>query len=592
MHHDVSFDDQNTLRSNQFGDIYFSTQDGVAETTHVFLKNNNLPQAWKNQKQFTIAETGFGSGLNILCAWKLFDDTAKEGQRLDIISTEKYPLSPQEIAKALSPFKEIFGNKIDRLLQQYPLRIPGFHRLWLSDQVTLTLIFDDATTGLSQIDTPIDAWFLDGFAPAKNPQMWSSHLFEEMARLSHDQTTFATFTAAGDVRRGLEKAGFDVEKTKGFGRKRDMLIGRFTIGKKSKKPEIKKVAIIGGGIAGTATAFCLKRRGMDVTLFEEKDRLGQGSSSNQTALINPKLFADLKATQTQIGSTGYSFLLKQLATLSDIEFMPKGSVYLGHTEQKTERYQKFADRLGWHPDHLHPITKEDIQDKIGYQTPLDGIVYPDAATVNPQKLCRVYAQNIPVKFGQKISIDDLQNYDAIILAHGVGALTTSLLKDIPFKSIRGQVTTIQHPSSLPKLEKSFSFGNYVTATKNGTITTGATFDHNEDTPLIKSADDDYNLSALKKALPDFDQALGIVDQWAGIRCGTKDYLPVIGSLPDHTKIYTLLGLGSSGTINSLIGGEILASMITNAPLPLGREAVKALSPCRFLNHDKKKHDLK
>ena len=354
MQHNVSFDNDHTIRSEQFGDIYFSPEDGLAETTHVFLNGNTLTQAWKEQSHFTIGETGFGTGLNILCAWQLFEETTSSDQHLDLISVEKYPLKKDEIARALTPFKSHFGVKIEQLLDQYPLLVPGFHRLWLSDRVTLTLIFDDAAKGFSQVTHPIDAWFLDGFAPAKNPDMWSPVLFQEMARLSHDQTSFATFTAAGAVKRGLQDVGFAVEKAVGFGRKRDMLIGRYTQSTKPQYKTLKKVAIIGAGLAGAATAYCLKRHGVNVTVFEAKERIGQGSSSNQCALINPKLHADPAAPQTQMSASGYSFLLNTLKNIPDIDFQQIGNIHLAHTQQKQDRFKKFLSTLNWDEAHLIP----------------------------------------------------------------------------------------------------------------------------------------------------------------------------------------------------------------------------------------------
>lgn len=214
-----------TPRSEMFDDIYFSLQDGAAETRYVFLEGNGLPYAWKDSASFTICETGFGTGLNFLCAWTLFEQTALPAQRLEFISFEKYPLSAEEIERYLRPMVE--RDKLQAMLRHYPLRAAGTHKLFIAPQVTVTLLFGDVNEEISKLHTGVDAWFLDGFAPAKNPDMWRATLFQNMARLSSKKTTFATFTAAGAVKRGLQEAGFTVEKVAGFGRKRDMLKGRF-----------------------------------------------------------------------------------------------------------------------------------------------------------------------------------------------------------------------------------------------------------------------------------------------------------------------------------------------------------------------------
>ncbi len=214
-------------RSKEFDDVYFSKEGGLAETRHVFLEGNGLPGAWPGKPGFVIAETGFGTGLNFLAAWKCFREAAETGARLDYISFEKYPLRPEEIREYLKPWSDECAHELPRLIECYPLRIPGFHRIIMGEGVTLTLIFDDVNKAMPELDARVDCWFLDGFKPASNPEMWGAAVFENMARLSRPGATFATFTAAGAVKRGLEAAGFQVEKRKGFGAKRDMLAGRY-----------------------------------------------------------------------------------------------------------------------------------------------------------------------------------------------------------------------------------------------------------------------------------------------------------------------------------------------------------------------------
>lgn len=218
-----------TRRSDKYDDVYFDEADGLAETRYVFLDSNNLPEAWKtipaDKRDFVIAETGFGTGLNFLAAWKLFEETAPAGKRLHFISFEKYPLDAEEIEAILLPWAEEFKDYFSRLKTHYPLLVPGFHRVHLSPYIKLTLIFDDVNVGLPQLEASVDAWFLDGFKPSSNPDMWSDLVFEHMARLSHETASFATFTSAGAVKRGLQSAGFTVRKVPGFGTKRDMLVG-------------------------------------------------------------------------------------------------------------------------------------------------------------------------------------------------------------------------------------------------------------------------------------------------------------------------------------------------------------------------------
>ncbi|MBX2834691.1 MAG: tRNA (5-methylaminomethyl-2-thiouridine)(34)-methyltransferase MnmD [Micavibrio sp.] len=224
-------------KSEQFNDVYFSEQDGLAESRHVFLQGNNLPEGWMGKDEFVIAETGFGTGLNFLAAWKCFRENADAGQKLHFISFEKYPLDGEEILANLYHWSDEFKGYLEPMVEAYPMLVPGFHRVELGDGVLLTLIFDDVNEAMPQVDAKVDAWFLDGFKPSSNPEMWSEVLFQNMARLSKEGARFATFTAAGAVRRGLAEQGFIVEKVQGFGRKRDMSVGFF---KATPKPEPEK----------------------------------------------------------------------------------------------------------------------------------------------------------------------------------------------------------------------------------------------------------------------------------------------------------------------------------------------------------------
>jgi tRNA 5-methylaminomethyl-2-thiouridine biosynthesis bifunctional protein len=218
--------------SNKFQDVYFSSDNGVLETEYVFLQGNDLPTRWQQAdlKQFTIIETGFGTGLNFLCAAKLWLSVAPEHVVLHFVSVEKYPLSLSDVSAALALWPE-FAELSAPLIHQYDTLInTALNTKFISlynHRVQLSVHIGDATEQLAQITNIADAWFLDGFSPAKNPEMWHGGLFSEMAKHAHPSTTFATFTSAGDVRRGLINVGFKVNKRTGFGKKREMLCGEY-----------------------------------------------------------------------------------------------------------------------------------------------------------------------------------------------------------------------------------------------------------------------------------------------------------------------------------------------------------------------------
>lgn len=213
-------------RSEQFDDVYFSAADGLAETRHVFIEGNDLPRrlaAWSPDKVFTICETGFGTGLNFLAALKLCREL--KTNRFEFISFEKYPVTADFIDQSLSHWRDDIGRELDALLKVYPVDLSGRQRVSLAGEVGLDLIFGDVNAEISKLEACVDCWFLDGFKPSSNPEMWSETVFQNMYRLSAPHATLATFTAAGFVRRGLKDAGFDVRKVRGFGHKRDMTVG-------------------------------------------------------------------------------------------------------------------------------------------------------------------------------------------------------------------------------------------------------------------------------------------------------------------------------------------------------------------------------
>ena len=215
--------------SSTFEDVYFSSDNGLLETDYVFIKGNELITRWQasTDKQFTIIETGFGTGLNFLCTCKNWLENAPENTVLHFISVEKYPLTAVDMYKALQRWHEL-KSIADALLAQYETLLSTGLASFFNHQIQLHVMFGDATDCLRLLNSKADAWFLDGFAPAKNPDMWQTALFEQMARLSHSKTSFATFTSAGAVRRGLAAAGFVVNKKAGFGKKREMIFGHFT----------------------------------------------------------------------------------------------------------------------------------------------------------------------------------------------------------------------------------------------------------------------------------------------------------------------------------------------------------------------------
>ena len=446
---DLTFRD-GTPVSETFGDVYFSKQGGIAETGHVFLRGNQLPQRFTSRDRFSIAELGFGTGLNFLVAWASWLKHADAGAQLHYISFEKFPLDHTQLTQALALQPEL-KPLADQLISAYPLRLPGFHRIHLP-RVTLTLGFGDIAELLPQLSTRIDAWFLDGFAPAKNPEMWQETAFAEIGRLSAPDATFATFTAAGFVRRALLAQGFTVEKIPGYGHKREMLVGTRTpetqnlpasetlsrektntlpnpslpnsvvlpreatadprsfdvtqchvergqrnVLKRSGKDEPASqrgkeppsIIIAGAGIAGATTARALAERGYRVTVLDHGG-IASGASGNEAAVLFPQL-PKRWTLAADWYFAGYSYMLHQLTRWQadgiDCPHTRCGMLRLPRHAEEEAQLRALNQTLGLSIHIAHWLERDAASARTGLPLATGGAYFPDGTWLKPQPLC-------------------------------------------------------------------------------------------------------------------------------------------------------------------------------------------------------------
>lgn len=608
------------LRSVEFDDIYFSPDNGLEETRHNFLQGNNLPERFKTAEHFTIAESGFGTGLNFLAAAKLFADTAPDGATLDFISFEKYPLTPEQIRPVIEHWAGELGQaNIDRLMDVYPLRVFAFHRIDFSPRIRLTLIFDDMNLALPRLHVPrgVDAWFLDGFAPSKNPDMWSDGLFENMARLSHSNTSVATFTAAGLVKRGLTNAGFEVKKINGYGRKREMITARFTSDHKveyAKPQQVKSVAVIGSGLAGSSCAHILKRYGLDVCLYDKAGAVASYASGNDTGLYNPRLSAE-RTPQSAFYVAGYAALIKELEGISvNVSHRCNGALHLCVDAGKEKRLRSTKENWGWHEDHMHYLSAQQASEIAGIAIDKEALYLPDGGSVCPRALCEYLAQDVRQQFGlDEIKIEQTgqswlvngKNYDAVVLANAIDVLSYEHTSWLPLHTVRGQTTYIQASKSSENLHSNICYGGYISAAHEGRHVIGASFQRWLEHDEVLDEDDQDNLEKMYDALPSLkDEAedIHIAKSWAGLRTSSQDRFPVIGRVADHDSwksgeeqdvdgLYIMSALGSHGMVSAIAGAHLIADMIMDLPYSLPYDTVQQLSPDRFLRRAKKKGQL-
>ncbi|MBU4136650.1 MAG: tRNA (5-methylaminomethyl-2-thiouridine)(34)-methyltransferase MnmD, partial [Alphaproteobacteria bacterium] len=371
--------DDGSPRSGRFDDIYFSREDGLAETRAVFLVGCGLPGAWAGRTRFCVGELGFGTGLNIAALLDLWRREGPPGARLEIFSVEAFPLARHEAARALAAWPEL-AEAAGALLDAWPAATPGFHRMDLpAFNATLDLAVGDADRALSQWTGRADAWFLDGFAPSTNPGMWSDAVLDGIAARSAPDARVATFTVAGAVRRGLTARGFVVEKRPGHGRKRERLEARLPGSESAPRPT-PTVAVVGAGIAGAALARAFAALGLRATVVEA-ERPGAGGSGFPAGLVTPRLDA---------GDGDIAALYAQALTRAAALYggMPgavvgAGVLQLEQTPRDAGRFAKVAAQAVW-PDGAMAVRDEAAcAAQIGEPTTGGGLWMRDAMAVRP-----------------------------------------------------------------------------------------------------------------------------------------------------------------------------------------------------------------
>ncbi len=416
-HAQLNWSDQSEPYSTMFDDIYFNNNQGHYESQYVFFEGNHLAHRWVNfkQKQFCIVETGFGSGLNFLNSAQQFiyfkkNNIGKPLQRLHFISFEKYPLTSNDIQLSLKKLLQ-FSNLLESLVVQYPMPLLGCHRLFFDGgNIILDLWFGDINEqidNLSNVHNGIaDAWYLDGFNPSTNPDMWHLALFKKMVALSNPQATLATFTAAGFVRRALNEAGFIMQKRKGYGKKREMLVGyipeanpinnHVAMIKKATKAipnQADDIAIIGGGIAGLCSALALAKRDHKVTVYCAESTLGTGASGNLQGALYPLLNGQHDALG-QLFSNAYQFALNFYHEVNQhhpFSHQFNGLIQLAYDSSSTKKLQKIKE-AGLPEQLVHWIDTNSTNQLAGLEIDHPALYYPRAGWLSPRQLINSLAQ--------------------------------------------------------------------------------------------------------------------------------------------------------------------------------------------------------
>ena len=580
------------LRSEKFNDIYFSSENGLAEARHIFIESTSLAELLKSNNHLVIVEIGFGTGLNFLAVLELFDRLGVDCT-IDYISFEAYPLDKQLAYEAIKPFRELRRYN-SLLLKNWPESWAcSHHRLFLSDKVHLHLHYGDAYSQMKELDFKAHVWFLDGFSPSKNIDVWTKDIFCQMARLSYSNARVASFSVAALVRQGLLNSGFEIKKQKGFGRKREMLTGYFKSNKFPRRNsyQCKNVIIIGAGIAGASIAHGLRATNIPHIVLEGSNSLAAGASGNPAGLLTPQLMAAPHPSM-QMSLSCFSYV-SRLAIQQEV-VLSKGLISLHYPEKQGVRQIKMAGQQ-WPDDLLEVVNASKISKLANLEIEQDGFIQSAGQVINPLKFTKQLLNNSEVKTGVCITSLEKKNeeweikssdgkiYTATDIVLSIGSGLPQFLKKFSLPSLELQVTSGQL-SFLPKnttlsnLSVSLQYGGYITPMINDKQVLGASFDLSGSMQVTDEGHL-HNISllpvSLQKLIPNIEKLQGRVSQ----RLASKDRMPLIGDWYD--SIYLFSAFGSRGLTNAPLLGMVLARKIAGRPLGLDRNIMKLLVPERF-----------
>ncbi|WP_026340677.1 tRNA (5-methylaminomethyl-2-thiouridine)(34)-methyltransferase MnmD [Thioalkalivibrio sp. ALJT] len=583
-----------------YGDGYFGSRDPRSEVQEVFIGANALASRFRQCRRFVLAETGFGSGLNLLMALQTWRHEAPPGAFLSMLSLEAHPLAPEDLA-AIHATLGLDGTDARRLRSQYPPPVAGLHRIEFPEaRAVLTLALGDAAPLLSGVAGQVDAWFLDGFAPRSNPALWNTGVFRQIARLSAPGATFGTYTAAGQVRRDLEDAGFEVRRVPGHGRKRERLQGTLRTRPNtpvSSRSVPERVAVVGAGLAGLAAAHALQARGVTVEVFDPAGVAG-GASGNPAGVLLPNLHPqDLELNQIALAG------MRHTAALTD------------HLEGKTHRPIRLASGVAFHGISAHGRKRVQRLQKAGPAragllfapegpgcNPAPHLFYPDALALDIRALCEALAAELaPVRHETVQDIQTLANgslrlqgasgleeYDAVVLALAAGHQRPLCPEQAAIATVDGQMSRIQAP--LPDWGGFVATGQgYCIPEAHGRAWIGATYRHTAapatTAPAYTTAEDDQaNLRHLSwvPGLQDPSE-VKVLARWAGTRAVVRDRLPLVGPsrMDPEGRVMLSLAHGSRGLLYAPLAGEWLADHLLGLIEPLDAHTRARLDPMRI-----------
>lgn len=589
--------------STRFDDVYFSGDGGLAESAHVFLAGAGLPDAWTGRRCFTIAETGFGTGLNFLATRELWRRRRPAGGVLHYLAVEGYPIRRGSLPGVLAPFRAV-ADLAAQLIARYPRPVEGLHRLWFpEDGVCLTLAIGEAATVLPGLDAVVDAWFLDGFAPARNPSMWGPAVLDQVARLVAPGCRLATSTDAGAVRCGLEERGFAMQRRSGSYGKRACLLGVFR-GAPVARPRPGRVAVVGAGIAGASLVGALARRGIETVWIERRPGLAAEASGNPLGVLMPRPILGDGAAGS-LSAAAFRHVLAECAGRG-VRVGGDGVLELASDPAVAARQRRLFEAGVLEAVDGTVVDAPKASRIAGVALDRPGIWYRRAGWVSPPAMVAALAGGVapwldcPVGFLERVgeawrlSGPDgagIAEADVVIVAGGSGSTGLAQYSGLPLRPVRGQLSELPETMASGRLRTVLTFGGYLTPAVAGRHVAGATYERDGFDPAewpqpVTADGHERAVGGLPEQVRRWFDGVVPVGGRAAIRATTPDRMPIAGALADEdgtsrAGLFVLAGLGSRGLVTAPLLAELVVSDLLGEPRPVERGLADVVRPGRF-----------
>lgn len=609
--------------SPEFEDIYATRSGAYGQACTVFLSEGEVARRWQGKERFTVLENGFGLGTNFLATLKAWRNDPKRSAHLEYVALECFPVSRSQIEQYAAVE---LADEVKELASHWPVCIPGYHTLTFDGgRVRLILIFGNSQTFANKLSLQYDALFLDGFGPQKNPRMWEAGLLRSLSRYAKEGAVVTTWCTKGDVRRALIGAGFEIEKKKGFGKKRERLFGIMKARRtKHNHRAIEDVIVIGGGLAGANVAYSLRMQGVQVRVVDQAPVPGGAASALSWGILHPHFTRD-DSPLSKLSREGFLLARSRLRELEEKTgeplFEPLGCLQMAHTDEIYAEWQSAASQdqpFALPADYGTLLQKEEASLKAGLSLKRGGWFFPMAGMARSGAFCRAlikasgasYRGNTQVvalkkqdKYWQLIGefgevIDEATDVVVCAAFASEALLGTAL----GLEALSGRITLLRD-TDLTELNSPVSGEGYIAHMSDGYCGVGATYELERTGPWTETKAHENNLekldSLLTKSVP-----VVVTGAYCGVRAAGPGRLPVLGasideekwlsvcrshkeypqdsSLWDQEGLWVLAGLGSRGLSMSALCADMLTSLMLGVALPADPALLKTLAPSRYL----------